>query len=285
MKKLFLLPLLLLLSIFLSCATSLPVPTENEVIIYRGKRQPYFPDISAEKITFNDFICEPFLSFGCPRFDLFRQTVTKAEVTAAPGTNQNKVELKEKPVDYEIICISLGCGIYIDIAGNVFLNPIEHFGISSEVKITDKANLTDKNTYTYENNQLYLKKQLLVSPGQDEGEIFISHGNGIFGKKLSVLRQEDGYFVFEKKKGLSTDIPVKFRLENNVLSMSSSFMKIKTEYKVVNEGKRIDVFKNDRLLVTVAATQDMLIVCKDDFNGKSISFKNDVLTVTEYGNQ
>ena len=67
--------------------------------------------------------------------------------------------------------------------------------------------------------------------------------------------------------------------------MSSSFLKIKTEYKVLNSGKRIDVFKNDRLLVTVVATQDMLIVCKDEYNGKSISFKNNILTVTEYGNR
>ncbi len=267
------------------CASTQITPGENEVIICRGKRQAYLPDISSEKIVFNDFLYEPFLCFNVPRFDLFRQTVTKAEVTAAPGTNQNKVELKEKPVDYEIICISLGCGIYIDIAGNVFLNPLEYFGISSEVKITDKAGLTEKTNYVYKDEQVLLKNQVVVCPGTDEGEIYISHGNGIFGKKLSVLRQENENYIFEKKKGLSTDIPEKFIPGNNSLIMTSSFLKITTEYKIENNGSRIDIFKNGRFLVTVAATKDLVIVCKDDFNGKSISFKNNILTVIEYGNR
>ncbi len=285
MKKISILVIYLLLLFAAGCSSAQIAPAENEVIICRGKRQAYFPDISSEKIYFNDFLFEPFLFFNNPRFDLYRQTVTKAEVSASPGTNQNKVELKEKSVDYELICFNLGCGIYIDVTGNVFLNPLEYFGISSDLKIIDKFGLFDKNLYTFIDNNLYLKKQLQVSAGVEDGEIFISHGNAIFGKKLSVLRQQDDYFLFEKKKGLSTDLPETFKLESNVLTMSHNFLKIKTEYKIVNSGNRIDIFKNERRLVTIFATKDMVLTCKDDNNGQSISFKNNILTVTEYGNR
>jgi hypothetical protein len=67
--------------------------------------------------------------------------------------------------------------------------------------------------------------------------------------------------------------------------MSHNFLKIKTEYKIVNSGNRIDIFKNERRLVTIFATKDMVLTCKDDNNGQSISFKNNILTVTEYGNR
>lgn len=279
---------------------------QDTLVITRGKDVGIMPEINSGRLGFKSFGLNTTLYYNKPRFDIYRQSRTVAQNSGGSVNSSRRTVWTEEKEDYEVIAINLENGFYVDVAGNVFINPIEVFNLDGITKIVDKADLLDKKDYYFEDNKLYIsskknQKDFLLAEQLEENinidsktqedalidvkDLYISHANGIFGKKKSVLRYDNSQndYVFEKEKGMSIDIPVRFKLQDNTLSLTRKIFKFTSELKVIRRSGRIDVTEKDKVVASVLLYENAIIVEESENSGRILYRDGNLLKVIKYG--
>lgn len=265
------------------------IPTDT-VVFLRGKDSGYMPEMTSGRVGFKGFEPKAMLYFNQPRFDIYRQTKVVAENQGGSYTSTRRTVWKNEKENFEYIAFSLGEGLYVDTIGNVFLNPVEAFKLEGITKYIDKNNFMPKDTTVFEDNKLYAcnkkgeKVELLAEVVNGD---FISHTNAIFGKKKSVLHfnEENQEYIFEKEKGLSLDIPLRFCGNENSMTLTRKILKFVKEMKIVRSSGRIDIMEKDTVLVSMIRYENAIIVQETENSGRILWRNGNIFTETKYGNR
>lgn len=290
-KKLSLLLVFSLILIFMGCASNNVDPNSipaDTAVFLKGKDSGYMPEMTTGRVGIKPFEPKATLYFNQPRFDIYRQTKVVAENQGGSLNTTRRTVWKNEKEDFEYLAFSLGEGLYIDTIGNIFLNPIEAFDIQGVTKFIDKNNFMPKETTVLEDNKLYAcnkKGEKIELLAEIIGKDFVSHSNAIFGKKKSVLHYDEvnQEYIFEKEKGLSIDVPLKFSGNENSMNLTRKILKLVKEMKVVRSSGRIDIIQKDTVLASMIRYENAIIVQETENSGRILWRNGNIFTETKYG--
>lgn len=282
----------LVLMLISGCASQkVTMPTDiqaDEIVIIQGKDEVYLPNISEQRLECKEFVVKPVLEYSNARIDVYRQTKEVAKNVGGMVDQNRKVEWKEEPEKYEVICFSLGEGLYIDVGGNVFLKPAEAFGIEGIKTVRDERKVKSNLFYISENNKVWLsnkngKKRNLIAEKTADG--FLSHDNGIFGKKQMLLTfdAEEEEYLFKRGKGFSVDIPVRFKVIDNKFVLTQSFLKFATNFKIQRKKNHIEVLMKEKTVAIMNRYENKILIQETESKGKIITRQGNLITVSTYG--
>jgi hypothetical protein len=288
MKKItFVFCLFFLISFALFAAPKeLSFPKKGKVLFDKAEKYKNLPmaSDSANEIGIPDFSIK--YCFNKPRIDIFRQ-----QNFSAISTKKDKKSDKQKDnfFPYDPLCFYLGCGIYVDVNGNIFLNPVEAFDIVIEKSFIDKTGLTPEEKYIQEANYLYAadkkgkKEFLLYYPGIEENQLYGKKEK--FSDKNSALifdETEHKYIYLDVNRAENT-VPTSFEYTQGFFRFWPASRSNPTEFSIRFFPKKIEVTKDKQVIKTIIKSDDALIIQDSKIKGILLQRINNVILYSTYG--
>ncbi len=269
------------------------------VSVYAGPKELKFP--KKGKVLFDyaqnyknlpaasDVSCDTGISecsikyyFNKPRIDIIRQQNTNA----IAAKNDKK---KDNFIPYDPLCFYLGAGLYVDVNGNIFINPVEAFDIIIEKSFIDKTAFTPQEKFLQEGNYLYAadkkgkKEFLMYYPGLEENQLYGKKEKFSDKNSSLIFEAENQKYTYLDVNRAENTVPSSFEYLNGFFRFWPSSRSNPTEYGIRFLPGKIEVTKDKQVVKTIIRTNDAVIIQESKIKGSVLQCINNVILYSTYG--
>ena len=224
--------------------------------------------------------------FNKPRIDIIRQQNTNP----IAAKNEKKTDKKKDNfIPYDPLTFYLGCGIYVDVNGNIFMNPLEAFDVIVEKSFIDKTAFTPEEKFLQEGNYLYAadkkgkKEFLLYYPGLEENQLYGKKEKFSDKNSSLIYEAENQKYTYLDINRAENTVPSAFEYLNGYFRFWPSSRSNPTEYAIRFLPGKIEVTKDKQLVKTIIRTNDAIIIQESKIKGTVLQRINNVILYSTYG--